>query len=124
MGVLKKTSDREIVLKKFGNKCAYCGLELQLSSLHIDHIIPKRRGMNQHQFDVTIVTCMDNYNPCCKSCNSSKGSMLLEVWRKEIELKISRLLRDSSTYRAALKFGLIKPTNKPVVFYFEKLNNV
>lgn len=123
MGVLKKISDREIVLQKFGKKCAYCGCDLHLPSLHIDHIIPKRRGMNQHQFDDSIVSCMNNYNPCCKSCNSSKGSMLLEVWRNELEQKISRLLRYSSTYRSALKFGLLTPTNKPVIFYFEKLNN-
>ena len=32
------------------------------------------------------------------------------------------LMRDSNTYKNAVRFGLVIPNKKPVVFYFEKNN--
>lgn len=121
--LFEKKDNRLVVLSKFNNKCAYCGCDLEIRTLCIDHLIPKRRGTYQTKFDSELVDCIENFMPCCKACNSSKGSMLLEVWREELYLKINRLLKHSSTYRAALKFNLVAPTNNPVIFYFETLSN-
>lgn len=120
---IKRSDIRLSILNRFDNKCSYCGCALCLKNLSVDHLIPKRRGSNQEKFNYNEVNDVNNFIPCCKSCNSSKGSMILEVWRKELELKINRLLEHSSTYRAAIKFNLVAPTNNPVIFYFEKFNN-
>jgi hypothetical protein len=61
-----------------------------------------------------------NYNPSCISCNSSKNELTIEKWRKELSLKIMRLNRDSSQYKLMKRFGLIKETGFPIIFYFEK----
>ncbi len=119
MEIIKKPDIRKIVLEKFDSKCSYCGLELTLRTLQIDHIKPKRRHIKGYYGKCEI----ENFNPSCGSCNSSKGSLDLEIWRNELSLKKERIIRDSSTFRSLQRFGLVEFTNKPVVFYFEKIKN-
>jgi hypothetical protein len=58
------------LVEKHGNRCAYCGRELQQSTTGkgtlvatVDHIVPQSRGGK---------TTIDNLIPCCKACNSAK----------------------------------------------------
>jgi len=107
---------RELIRKKYNNHCAYCGCILTDNNYTIDHISPRRRdrlAALRGSDDVV------NFNPCCKSCNSSKSVYSIEKWREEIELKYSRLIRDSSQFRLLVRFGLVKKHNE-VIFYFEK----
>lgn len=60
--------------------------------------------------------------PSCRSCNHYKSSALLEQFRKAVERFPSVLMRDSVTYKNAVRFGLIHPTPHKVKFYFEKMN--
>lgn len=101
---------REVVFKKHGGYCAYCGCKLK-PRFCIDHIHSKHNGGSNK---------IENYNPSCFSCNSSKGTLSIEKWRKQLVHKIIQLNRDSSTYRAVKKFGLVKEINKDVIFYFEQ----
>lgn len=111
---------RRLIYNKFNGHCAYCGCELN-SSFTIDHIQPKRRGYYRTQHNIIKgEDKIDNYNPSCYSCNSSKNELTIEKWRKELELKVYRLNRDSSQYRIAKRFGLIIETENTVIFYFEK----
>jgi len=108
---------REFIFNKYGGKCAYCGCKL--TRFHIDHIRPiKRYDMGND--DKTKLEIL-NLNPSCPSCNISKSYFELEDWRKELELKIERIKRDSPTFRHLLNFGLVKIVNYNVVFYFETL---
>lgn len=100
---------RKIVYDKYNGHCAYCGSKLK-NRFCIDHIISKHNGGKNK---------IENYNPSCFSCNSSKGTLSIEKWRKQLVHKITQLNRDSSTYRAAKRFGLVKEINKNVTFYFE-----
>ncbi len=120
---LKKPENRVVILEKCNNRCSYCGCKLTYNTLHVDHMIPKMRGKYQIPLSPHIVDCFENYWPCCQSCNSSKSSLSLDEWRENISSKVDRLLRTESSFQIALKFKQIKPTNKPVIFYFEKLNN-
>ena len=119
---MTKISDknvRKLIYSKYNCNCAYCGRGLTSKNFTIDHIYPKRRHLrdkNKKGLDI-----LENYNPCCKSCNSSKASYELEVWREQIKLKHIRLLRDSSSYRLLNRFELIT-IKEDVEFYFEKLN--
>ena len=67
---------------------------------------------------------IENLNPSCPSCNISKSVFSLETWREEIEKKVGRMNNTSANYRILKRMRLIKETGVPVVFYFEKLNDV
>lgn len=117
-----KISNKEVrrkILRKFDERCAYCGDELTPEKFTVDHIVAKRRDLPGTFGEDTI----DNYNPCCYSCNSSKGTWTIEEWRREIAMKIPRLLRDSSQMRLLVRFGVIQiPKNIEVKFHFEDPN--
>lgn len=51
----------------FNNCCAYCGA----IATSIDHVIPISKGG---------VDVLGNLLPCCRSCNSSKGTKDIEFW--------------------------------------------
>jgi 5-methylcytosine-specific restriction endonuclease McrA len=114
---------REKIFNKYNGHCAYCGCELSIDKFTIDHIEPKFRGYTNDQlqkYNRNKGKCsVENFNPCCQSCNSSKSTFTLEKWRDEINKKFERCKRDNSNFRLLLRFGMIKydPNFK---FYFEK----
>jgi hypothetical protein len=66
--------EREVLRLKWKNEnrlCEYCQQDFDT----IDHIIPLIRGGNN---------LAHNLVPCCRKCNSSKGSKLLSEWKPEI----------------------------------------
>lgn len=116
-----KPNVRDFIYSKFNGHCAYCGCEIKRDNFHIDHLIPIRRGTTDIQLKGLLRGSneLENYNPSCISCNSSKNEMSIETWRKELLLKVMRLNRDSSQYRLMKRFGLIKETGVSIIFYFE-----
>ena len=64
---------------------------------------------------------LDNMLPACRSCNHYKSRSTLEGFRKMVENMPTVLMRDSVTYKNAVRFGLVTPTPHPVKFYFEQL---
>lgn len=63
-----------------GRACIYCGRP----GTTIDHLIPRSRGGKNF---------VGNLAPCCRSCNSRKGSMLV------IEFRAGRLSKEQKEYR-------------------------
>ncbi len=59
---------------KLGNKCVICGSK----NITIDHIIPISKGGTNN---------IDNLQPLCKSCNSSKGNKNMEEFTKYLKEK-------------------------------------
>ncbi len=114
---------REIVFNKYNGKCSYCGCDISFKNFHIDHIDPLRRSKSPYKERElrTGLNDASNFNPSCPQCNLSKSCMDLNIWRKELSLKIDRLHRDSSTFRMLKKYGMVKIIKKDVVFYFETL---
>ena len=55
-------------LDYFGNRCAYCGSDEDLT---MDHVVPLSKGGGLTRSNIV---------PCCKSCNSSKCNTDMEVW--------------------------------------------
>ena len=59
---------REIVRRRAGNRCEYCGLREEqspLASLHIEHIRPKKHGGTDDPNNLALA---------CIDCNLHKGS--------------------------------------------------
>lgn len=105
-------AERQAVYDKTGGHCAYCGDEIRLNTMQADHVDPLRRGGTDG---------VQNMLPACRSCNHYKSSRTLEGFRAALERMPSVLMRDSVTYKNAMRFGLVTPTPHRVVFFFERL---
>lgn len=104
-------TEREEILTKMNGHCAYCGCELEYKDMQADHVDPLRRGGDDET---------GNMFPACRSCNHYKSSMTLDGFRKMLERMPDALMRDSVTYKNAVRFGLVTPTPHKVIFYFER----
>ena len=114
--------EREAVHKKYDGHCAYCGAEITVKQMQVDHMIP----MEFYEAYAAIgqdLDTMNNYMPACRSCNHYKSSMTLEKFRMAIERFPIVLERDNVTYRNAVRFGMVIPNPKKVKFYFEICEN-
>jgi len=121
------------VHSKLNGRCAYCGVEIPIKDMQVDHIIPQRNFI-QHiknkwrippflnhlsEFDLNHI---DNLHPACRVCNNWKKDFDLELFRREISEQIKRLNSYSANYRFAKKYGLIHENLVPIRFFFENLS--
>ena len=106
--------DRAKIWAKFGGKCAYCGCEISLKDMQIDHIKPKRSGGTDD---------MDNLNPSCRLCNHYKRANTLEEFRSWQLGGLVERLRKIYIFKVAERYGIIKVNGFDGKFYYEKLNN-
>lgn len=102
--------ERQRIYDKTAGRCAYCGCEITIQQMQVDHLAPLYNGGADD---------MANYLPACRSCNHYKSTLTLEKFRAALERMPDVLERDSVTYRNAVRFGLVTPTPRPIVFYFE-----
>lgn len=124
-------AQRDALRAKFGGKCAYCGSDLG-KSMHADHLepvghkthdqwlepLPKEdRGFYKPERNV-----VSNMMPACAPCNLHKGGYPLEGWRDYLQRSAEIVRKQTSTFRAGERFGIIKVSNEPVRFYFEMIN--
>ncbi len=133
-GIVRLTKkQREVIRMKFGGRCAYCGQELS-ARWQVDHIAPVNREtkwVKQEGLPSKVVATgklgnpendrEDNLAPACPACNNDKFNLTLEQWRRRLEDLPGVCSRNSSAYRHAVRFGLVTPTPRPVIFYFEQL---
>lgn len=120
--------ERNILKNKFGGRCAYCGCQLP-ERWHADHIDPVVRKL-KYVKDKGIVTTgemwnpendnIDNMMPACPACNIDKHALPLESWRRQVQDTANILTRNSTTYRRAVRFGLVAETGKEIKFFFEE----
>lgn len=110
---------RQEVYDKYNGHCAYCGCEIEIKDMQVDHIVPKFRNNEMwHQGEI----CSDdisNLNPSCRMCNYYKRMDSLEGFRERLTDILIRNVRRPFDYRLALKYGLVKEDVKKVKFYFE-----
>lgn len=112
MGVRKAIpkATRLKVYEKYNGHCAYCGCDLALKDMQVDHI--------QSVYWYNGANDIENYNPACRMCNFYKSTMTIEDFRKQLGKLLSRLEK-VFIFRLAKKYGLIKETQEPIKFYFE-----
>lgn len=132
---------RSEVFEKFNGHCAYCGIEIKLNEMQIDHIVPQRswniifknrehtiifkKHVPSFLFHLTEndLHHIDNLNPACRVCNKWKNAHYLELFRSELQDQVNRLNARNANFRIAKKFGQLQETPKPIIFYFEKVTN-
>lgn len=107
--ISKKT--RTTVYLMYNGHCAYCGRQIDLKDMQIDHAKPLRIGG---------VDDISNYMPACRSCNHYKSTLDIEGFRKYLSDIHKRLMRDSIPYQVGERFGIVKHVSDDVKFYFEK----
>lgn len=115
-------AERQKVFEKYNGHCAYCGCEITLKTMQIDHLIPMDR-YEVYKAEGKDIDSFDNYMPACRSCNKYKSTYRLEDLRKMIERQPEILMRDKPTYALAVRFGVVIPNPKKVVFFFERSEN-
>lgn len=117
--------ERERVHSKYSGRCAYCGDEITLKQMQIDHLRPKQRGEQAYlkAAGLPIDKSLDDFTnlmPSCAACNNRKRTHSLEEFREEIAEQVRRLRRDSNQFRLAERFGLVEAKETPVIFWFER----
>ena len=116
--------NRQEVYNKCDGHCAYCGKDITLKQMQVDHKEPLFRNSTDKELEWYKRTRgtdeMDNLLPSCARCNRWKSTYTIEEFRKEISLQIQRLNNYSSNYRMVKDYNLIQETNNTVVFYYEK----
>lgn len=105
------TKIRRQVHLKYRGRCAYCGHRITQKAMQVDHIVPRNRGGSDDHA---------NLNPACFACNNYKLTYSVDELRKQIATQVEKARRYSVNFRLAERYGLIRTTNLPVVFYFEK----
>ena len=135
MALTKK--QRAILREKFGGKCAYCGCELP-DRWHADHAAPVIRRYTTHIDPVTRILRWTptgeshyperdndgNMFPACPQSNLYKSSADVEGFRTMIERDFAAQINRSQALRAAQRFGQLHVTPEPIVFWFEKFEQV
>lgn len=122
---------RELVYEKLDGRCAYCGESIHLKQMQVDHIIPRfnfelyiTSGKHVPPFltHLTLddVNHIDNLHPACRVCNNYKDTFGLEPFRNELGKQLERAQKYSKNYRMAKKYGQLKETPQPIIFYYER----
>jgi hypothetical protein len=121
---MKMKINREEVYNKCGGHCAYCGNDITIKQMQIDHKEPLFRNHTDKQLEhykrERGTNEMDNLLPSCGRCNKWKSTFTIEDFRKIVGTSLVRLERDTPNYRLARDFGLLTENNIDVVFYFER----
>ena len=128
MAINKKT--REQVYQKYKGHCAYCGEEISITEMQVDHIFAQAKihwigheGMKRFHNDIPDnINELNNLNPACRFCNAWKKTFSIEQFRSEISEQVKRANKYSANYRMAKRYKLIEERTMPIVFYFEKVS--
>ena len=104
------TEMRAQVYEMYEGHCAYCGKEIDISEMQVDHVQAVYLGGKDE---------MANYRPACRQCNFYKSTMSTEGLREQLALIPGRLEK-LLTFRLALAHGLVRIMGKPIKFYFEE----
>lgn len=117
---------REALRAKFDGRCAYCGAELG-KVMHADHLDPVVRLTPSPYNDLKTVEMLkphcnvvSNMMPACAPCNIHKGGYRIEQWRAYLQRAADIVRKQTSTFRAGERFGVITVSDDPIVFYFER----
>lgn len=100
---------RQRVYDKYGGRCAYCGKDIEIKDMQVDHIRPKRLGGKDDP---------ENLNPSCRRCNHYKRADSLQAFRG-LMLTLHERIRGQYISKVAEDYGIIAVKPWDGKFYFE-----
>ena len=110
---------REAVFNKYGGRCAYCGCELTLRTMQVDHIKAVYTSSLENNNVETQDDSFDNLNPSCRQCNFYKGTLNIEQFRNKIKTTLYETCQNRFQAKRAKKLGMMVVTQFDKL-YFEK----
>ena len=120
---------RQLVYDKYHGHCAYCGREIKMKDMQVDHIIPIAHSCYgprdktedvRRMFEDESINGIDNLMPSCRACNFYKGIGDIEQFRQRIMSELAHTCRQSFQTRLAIQYGMIEYKPWDGKFYFEK----
>jgi len=118
------------VYEKYNGHCAYCGKEIAMKDMQVDHITPiaysiygpiKQAEKVRQMFEDDSINGIDNLMPACRSCNFYKGINDIERFRQRIFSELDHTCRSSFQVRLAMQYGMIEYKPWDGKFYFERI---
>jgi uncharacterized protein (TIGR02646 family) len=106
-----RTMIRQTVFDKFDGHCAYCGKEITLKEMQVEHFIPRNMGGTNN---------FVNLFPSCRRCNFYKHTLMLGEFRKLIQTLKNRV-SNQFIVKIAIDYGILKLNEWDGLFYFEKV---
>lgn len=110
---------RQKVYDKYDGHCAYCGCELDMKSMQVDHIESVYFAELAHK---EVNDTLDNYMPACRACNFYKGAGGIEHLRWWIKHTLEKTCVQTFQSKLAMKYGILEFKPWDEKFYFEKEN--
>jgi 5-methylcytosine-specific restriction endonuclease McrA len=120
----KRWSLRQTVYDKCNGHCAYCGKEIKIEDMSIDHIIPsnpKEKELRELNYSPRDVNEINNLLPSCFECNCQKANLSLETFRNLIIDQI-RQIKKNFAFRLLLNTLNFQYDKEFKLFYFEKIS--
>lgn len=105
---------RQTVYDKYNGRCAYCGKEIEINDMQVDHIIPQRPWKGEYGTDD-----LENLNPACRRCNHYKRANSLDTFR-EMLMTIQDRIMQNYICKVAKDYGVVKIQEWDGKFYFER----
>jgi 5-methylcytosine-specific restriction endonuclease McrA len=106
-----KESLRKSVLDKYNNKCAYCGNNISLDEMKIDHFIPQSKGGTDD---------FENLMPACDICNHYKDSHNIHKFNFAMQNIINKI-KKLYIIKVAIRYGLIS-FKEFTEFYYQTID--
>ena len=120
---------RQQVYDKYGGHCAYCGREIKMSEMQVDHATAfaqqwyakkeKCEEVAQMIADDSI-NDLSNLMPACRACNFYKGINDIDGLRRRILTDLEHTCRSTFQTRLAMQYGMIEYKPWDGKFYFER----
>lgn len=74
---------RTMVIERDGRRCVFCGVDLEIKEIHIDHVIPESKGGP---------TTYDNLQVTCRKCNTEKGALSESEFENKLRTRAINIL--------------------------------
>lgn len=114
---------RTVVYKKLNGHCGYCGKEIIIKEMQVDHMNPRCLiNLNCVLFDGVIedkTNDIENLMPTCRRCNHYKREKTVEDFRIAMKTLHERLER-LYTHKVAIDYGIVTIQPFDGIFYFER----
>jgi 5-methylcytosine-specific restriction endonuclease McrA len=112
--------DRVKVHEKYNGCCGYCGKQIALKEMQVDHITPLWTQSTRNGRDPSTLNDFSNLMPTCRRCNHYKRGDNLEQFRDKMK---TLHLRACGHYigKVAIDYNIVTIHPFDGTFYFEKL---